>query len=178
MRVNNKKSNLWFLRFSLVGMVCFALSSGAATAQVESPLIQMNVINAIIFGGTTLSGSGLNFAPAGTESHESPGNLVQDSCFKYFGRHEGPWGKGQYGDKGIWWNSNNAKSTFGRYGLNFDDTLYKNKGITNALCITNHSPQAPHVFGTTVQQINAFPGKYTITLWAAAQNLSNGAFTL
>jgi hypothetical protein len=175
MSVNSKKSNLWLLRFSLVGMVCFALISGAVSAQAESPLIQMNAINAIISGGTMLSGSGLNFAPAGTETHESPGNLVQDSCFKFFGRHEGPWGKGQYGEKGIWWNSNNAKSTFGRYGLYADNPLFINKGITSALCIINHSPPGPHVYGTTVQQINAFPGKYTITLWASGQDLSNGA---
>ncbi len=175
MSINNKKFNLWLLRFSLVGLVCFALSSGAATAQVDSPLIQMNVINTINFGGTTLSGSGLNFAPAGTETYKSPGNLVQDCCFEFFGDRDGPWGKGQYGEKGIWWSSNNADVTFGKYGLFARATLYKAKGITSALCINNRSPQGPHVYGTTVQQINALPGKYTITLWAASEDLSNGA---
>lgn len=155
MRFNTKKFkriSLSFVLFFLAGVVCLAFT--------------------VIFGGTALS-SGLDAAPPEPVPIESQ-NLVRDNCFANFGYPSGPWGKGQYGEKGIWWNSNNADCTFGRYGLKDFDTLYKRFGITHALCINNRSPAAPHVYGTTVQQIRARPGRYRITLWAAAQNLTNG----
>jgi hypothetical protein len=167
--------NLWTVWFFLVGMVCLLLSSVVAMAQMVSTPIQMNDIYSLIFGGTTMYSSSLNFPPADSVPHQSLTNLVQDSNFERFGQFGGPWGKGQYGEKGIWWNSYYARSTARTIVLRTTDTLYTSYGIRTALYITNHSPVAPHVYGTTVQQIFARPGKYTISIWAAAKNLSNGA---
>lgn len=78
----------------------------------------------------------------------------------------GFWGKGQYGDKGVWWNSGNCQSNaFTQKGRDGNAALY----------ISNPTPRGPHAFGTTVQQIAIQPGKeYRITLYAKGKGLASG----
>ena len=80
----------------------------------------------------------------------------------------GFWGKGQYGDKGVWWNSGNCQSNaFAQKG--------SGRGGHAALYISNPTPRGPNVFGTTVQQIVIQPGKeYRITLYAKGKGLASG----
>jgi hypothetical protein len=124
--------------------------------------------------GIILFVSGLIFTYAGSVSPQYSTNLVQDSNFERFGQNSGPWGRGQYGEKGIWWNSYHANTTARTIYLQANDMLFTRYGIRTALYITNRSPAAPHVYGTTVQKIMTRPGRYNITLWASARNLSNG----
>ncbi|OGR17322.1 MAG: hypothetical protein A2X81_08480 [Desulfobacterales bacterium GWB2_56_26] len=78
------------------------------------------------------------------------------------------WGKGQYGDKGVWWNSGNCRSNaLAQKGSGRDGNA--------ALYISNPTPRGPHAFGTTVQQIIIQPGKeYRITLYAKGKGLASG----
>jgi hypothetical protein len=78
------------------------------------------------------------------------------------------WGKGQYGNNGVWWNSGNCRSNaFAQKG--------SGRSGKAALYIGNPSPRGPHVFGTTVQQITILPGKqYRITLYAKGKGLASG----
>jgi hypothetical protein len=80
----------------------------------------------------------------------------------------GFWGKGQYGDKGVWWTSGNCRSNaFARKGSGRDGNA--------ALYIDNPTPRGPNVFGTTVQQIVIQPGKeYRISLYAKGKGLASG----
>jgi len=101
-------------------------------------------------------------------------NLVQSGNFSGFGSQSGPWGKGQYSQNGIWWNSGQAKSSAQTVNLRSDDTLSLQYGIQTALLITNQSPRGPHAYGTTVQRIQAKSGQtYKITIWAASENTPN-----
>jgi hypothetical protein len=100
-------------------------------------------------------------------------NFVLDGNFADFGKPGGPWGTGAYSNYGIWWNSKNAKSNANKILLKPDNFLYKKYGIQTALYLSNKSPAAPHVFGTTAQKIKVTPNqKYTLTLWAASKDLS------
>ena len=111
---------------------------------------------------------------------EQRGELVKGGNFSDFGSPDGPWGKGQYSQHGIWWNSGNAVSNAQTVTLKLNDTLYTQHGIQTALLITNQSSRAGNVYGTTVQQIQAVPGQtYRITIWAASENTpSNSAVTI
>jgi hypothetical protein len=101
-------------------------------------------------------------------------NLIQSGNFSDFGSQNSAWGKGQYSQHGIWWNSGKAQSSAQTVTLRSDDKLYMQQGIQTALLITNKSPRGPHVFGTTVQQIKGQPGQtYRITIWAASENTPN-----
>ncbi len=100
-------------------------------------------------------------------------NFVLDGNFSDFGKPGGPWGTGAYSNYGIWWNSKNAKSDANKILLKPDNFLYKKYGIQTALYISNKSPSAPHVFGTTAQKIKVTPNqKYTLSLWASSKDLS------
>jgi hypothetical protein len=137
----------------------------------------MRLKNTFFLVGVVFLVSGLIFTHGGPIPPQTQGsyNLVQDSNFARFGQYGGPWGKGQYGEKGIWWNSYHANSTAKTIYLKNDDTLFRSYGVRTALYISNRSPAAPHVYGTTVQKIITRPGRYTLTVWASARNLSNGA---
>ncbi len=101
-------------------------------------------------------------------------SLVKSGNFSDFGSQTGSWGKGQYSQYGIWWNSRQARSSAQVVTLKQDDPMYTQHGIQTALLITNQSPRGPHVYGTTVQQIRANPGQtYKITIWAASENTPN-----
>lgn len=101
-------------------------------------------------------------------------NLVQDGTFSTFGSLSGPWGQGEWGEYGIWWNSGSAASTAEIVSLTADDYMYMQYGITTALLITNPSPRGGNVFGTTVQRIQATPYQtYAISLWAASRDTPN-----
>lgn len=82
-----------------------------------------------------------------------------------------PWGTGRYSEsRPVWWTSKDCKCTA------VADPGVKKSGNTS-LRITNYSPLAPHVYGTTAQRVSITPGRtYRITLWAKASKLaSNGA---
>jgi len=103
-------------------------------------------------------------------------NLVQGGNFSDFGNQNGAWGKGQYSQNGIWWNSGKAQSSAQTVTLKPDDTLYLQHGIQTALLITNQSKRGPHLYGTTVQRIQGKPGQtYNITIWAASENTPNNS---
>lgn len=99
-------------------------------------------------------------------------NFVLDGNFADFGKPGGPWGTGAYSNYGIWWNSKNAKSKAKKILLKPENFLYMKYGIQTALYMSNTSPTAPHVFGTTAQKIKVTPNqKYTLNLWALSKNL-------
>lgn len=108
-------------------------------------------------------------------------NFVRQGNFSNFGQQGGPWGTGQYSQRGIWWNSRGAKSRAGTITLDSNDTLYK-KGFRTALCIINESPRSPHVYGTTSQRTKVRPNQtYKISVWVKAKNVHSDcavAFTV
>lgn len=96
-------------------------------------------------------------------------NLAGNGGFE--SRLTAPWGTGLYSQgKPIWWTSKECRCTAQA------DQAVRKSGIFS-LRITNYSPSAPHVYGTTAQRIAIAPARtYRITLWAKASRLaSNGA---
>jgi hypothetical protein len=75
-----------------------------------------------------------------------------------------PWGTGQYAaGKSAWWNSGKCNSVA---------TADQSDAGGLALHIINHSPRAPHTYGTTQQPLRLEAGqRYSITAWARANNL-------
>ncbi len=111
----------------------------------------------------------------GTSAQQSE-NLVQDGMFSTFGSAGGAWGQGDWEEYGVWWNSGGAGTTAETVSLSADDYMYTQFGITTALRITNPSPRGSHVFGTTVQHIQASPHQtYRISLWAASRDTPNNS---
>lgn len=103
--------------------------------------------------------------PAQPPKGKADYNLLRNGDFE---AGLGLWGKGQYGDKGVWWNSGNCRSNaFAQKGSGRDGNA--------ALYIGNPTPRGPHAFGTTVQQIVIQPGKeYRISLYAKGKGLASG----
>ncbi|EKD38456.1 MAG: hypothetical protein ACD_75C00729G0001, partial [uncultured bacterium] len=109
--------------------------------------------------------AGPSAAPAYFRKEQNDYNLLRNGDFE---AGLGFWGKGQYGDKGVWWNSGNCRSNvFAQKGSGRDGNA--------ALYISNPTPRGPNVFGTTVQQLAIQPGKeYYITLFAKGKGLASG----
>ncbi len=88
-----------------------------------------------------------------------------------------PWGTGHYESGnfnfGIWWNSAGCRS-YAKL-----DGAERHSGSAS-LRLTNFSPTASNVFGTTSQRIRGISPNtlYEVSVWARAENLSPGAVQL
>ena len=104
----------------------------------------------------------------GIASHQG---LLKSGGFEY--GLDGPWGHGQYGENGIWWNSRNCRSS-----ATVDTAIFH--GGLASLHLLNSSARAPNLYGTTVQAIRIEANRlYRISVWAKADHLaSNGGVSL
>ena len=113
-------------------------------------------------------------------------NLVADPFFRTFQPHglrdpetaTGRWGTGLYSRKGLAWVSGRAQCTMTPVAAGGDSEWQLSPERTRtALRISNSTPAAPHVYGTTSQRVRIDDpqGFYWVSLWAQAGDLSPGA---
>ncbi|MDO8369886.1 MAG: carbohydrate binding domain-containing protein [Candidatus Nitrotoga sp.] len=110
-------------------------------------------------------------ATASNPAFSAENNLLQNGGFEQ--GLKAPWGIGQYGSNGLWWNAGDCQST-----ANID--FQTSQSGRASLHISNSSGSTPNVYGTTVQAVAIQPShKYRITLWAKGKSLaSKGAISL
>jgi hypothetical protein len=146
--------------------------------RITALLIWTAAVLTSVSGNTTAQTNGAPRAAAA--------NLVADPFFRTFQPHglrdpetaTGRWGTGLYSRKGLAWVSGRAQCSMMQVAAGGDGEWQLSPQRTRtALRISNSTPAAPHVYGTTSQRVRIDDpqGLFWISLWAQAGDLSPGA---